>query len=122
MTLIEQYDPDGLVILMADHGGFVGMESTDEAVHKLEDRDKIYSVFSTLFAVKWPNNQSPDFDKSFKTNVNLFRILFSYLSEDESYLNHLQEDASFLQIEENNGESTYKAIDASGNILFEKHN
>ncbi|HLU51486.1 MAG TPA: sulfatase-like hydrolase/transferase [Flavobacteriaceae bacterium] len=122
LTLIEQYDPDGLVILMADHGGFVGMESTDEAVHKLEDRDKIYSVFSTLFAVKWPNNQSPDFDKSFKTNVNLFRILFSYLSEDESYLNHLQEDASFLQIEENNGESTYKAIDASGNILFEKHN
>lgn len=122
LTLIEQYDPNGLVIIMADHGGFVGMESTAEAVHKLEDRDKIYSVFSALFAVKWPDNQSPHFDDKFKTNVNLFRILFSYLSEDESYLNYLQEDASYLQIEENNGEAAYKAIDTKGNILFEKHN
>ena len=120
ITVINKLDPNGLIVIMADHGGFVGMNSTSEAVKKLNDRDKIYSIFSSILAVKWVENNPPQFDDKLKTSVNLFRILFSYLSEDESFLTYLQEDASFLQIEEEFIQGIYKCIDSQGNIVFEK--
>lgn len=120
VALIDEVDPEGLVVIMADHGGFVGMNATAEALVKMNDRDMIYSVFSSVMAVKWPNDIAPHYEGKLKSSVNLFRILFSYLSDDERYLEHLQEDASFLQVNEGAPEGTYKYIDNQGNIVFEK--
>jgi len=72
-------------------------------------------------AIRWPNNEKPPLENSFKSSVNLFRILFSYLAEDPQLLNHLQEDASFIPIKIGAPEGIYKYIDSNGKIVFDKH-
>ena len=119
ISSIEKQDPNGLIIIMADHGGFVGMNSIYEAKIKQTDDDLITSVFTAALAVKWPNGEAPK-DLKFKSSVNFFRNLFSYLSEDKSYLNHLQEDASYLAIKKEAPFGVYKAIDKDNNVIFEK--
>lgn len=116
---IENNDSNSLIILMADHGGFVGMDSIYEAKIKQDDDALIQSVFTAALAVKWPNGQKPN-GLEFKTSVNFFRNLFSYLSDDASYLNHLQEDASYLAIKKEAPLGVYKAVDKDNNVIFER--
>ncbi len=116
---IEKKDPNGLIVIMADHGGFVGMNSIYEAKIKQDDSDLVRSVFTAALAIKWPKNQIPK-DLEFKTSVNFFRNLFSYLSDDKRYLNHLQEDASYLAIKKEAPFGVYKAIDKDNNVIFDK--
>ena len=119
ITTIKKNDPESLILIMADHGGFVGMDYTKQLYTKTSDRDLIYSIFSTNLSIHWPDNDSPDFDTKLKTSVNLFRYVFSYLSGDKSYLNHLQEDSSFVIIRNGAPKGVYKYINASGEISFE---
>ncbi|WP_299111777.1 hypothetical protein [uncultured Winogradskyella sp.] len=116
---IEKEDPNGLVVIMADHGGFVGMNSIYEAKIKQDDKDLVKSVFTAALAVKWPKKQVPE-DLEFKTSVNFFRNLFSYLSDDKRYLDHLQEDASYLAIKKEAPFGVYKAINKDNNVIFDK--
>ena len=120
ISIIKKRDPNALVILMADHGGFVGMEYTNQIYTKTQDRDLIYSIFSSILAIHWPNNEAPDFDKSFKSTVNVFRILFSYLSENESYLSHLQDDGSYVVIKKEYPAGIYQYINSEGEITLKK--
>ncbi|WP_299118709.1 sulfatase-like hydrolase/transferase [uncultured Winogradskyella sp.] len=115
---IEKQDGNGLIIIMGDHGGFVGMDSIYEAKIKQDDDELIKSVFTTALAVKWPNGQEPK-GLEFKSSVNFFRNLFSYLSDEASYLEHLQEDASYLAIKKGAPLGVYKAIDKDNNVIFE---
>ncbi|TYB74513.1 hypothetical protein ES677_03815 [Bizionia gelidisalsuginis] len=117
---IEDNDKNAIVIIAADHGGFVGLDYTFQSKTKQEDSSLVTSVFTTLFAVKWPDNKAPDYDDRLKTNVNIFRVLFSYLSEDESYLNALQEDKSYLVIEKGSPFGVYESIDENGTVVFKK--
>jgi hypothetical protein len=121
ISIIKEDDPNALIVIMSDHGGFVGMEYTNQIYTKTEDRDIIYSIFSSILAIHWPNGEAPEYDSSFKTTVNVFRILFSYLSEDESYLSHLQEDGSYVVIKKEAPKGIYKYIDDEGGITFEKY-
>ena len=114
-------DPEALIIIMADHGGFVGMEYTNEIYKKTQDRDKIYSMFSSQLSIHWPDGKAPEIDIHFKSSVNVFRILFSYLSHNKSYLNKLEKDESYVIINEGAPKGIYKVIDHQGNIVFEKH-
>ncbi|MBA3985912.1 MAG: hypothetical protein H0X63_04920 [Flavobacteriales bacterium] len=120
INIITENDPKGIIIIVADHGGFVGMNTTYEAHEKTTDRDKIYSIFSSILAIKWPETDKPHFDDTFKSSVNLFRILFSYLAEDQSFLENTEEDASFMKIERAAPKGIYKYIDKNGNIVFDK--
>ncbi|MBT8261709.1 MAG: hypothetical protein KJO05_02735 [Bacteroidia bacterium] len=120
VKIIKERDPNGLILIMADHGGYVGMDYTLQIRRKSEDRNWVYSIFSSQLAIRWPDNQAPEYDVKFKTPVNVFRILFSYLTENESYLNNLEEDASFLKIEIDAPKGVYKYIDESGNVIFKK--
>ncbi|WP_420574568.1 sulfatase-like hydrolase/transferase [Kordia sp.] len=119
--IIIQNDPNSLIVITADHGGFVGLDYYAEILEKQTDRDKIYAVFSAALAIKWPEGNAPDYDSKFASTVNLFRILFTYLSEDESYLKHLEDDKSFSLIIEDAPYGLYEYIDAEGNIVFKKH-
>ena len=77
----------------------------------------INSTFSTLAAIKWNGYLKNDFDEGLKTNVNLFRVLFSVLSENEDYLNHLEDNSSYnLNYENPFYNSVYKVIDNDGNL------
>ena len=105
---------------MADHGGFIGMDHTLQMRIKSEDRDWVYTIFSSQLAIHWPDGAAPEFDTEFKTPINVFRILFAYLSENESYLNYLEDDASFMKIERGAPKGVYKYIDADGNVTFKR--
>lgn len=120
VTLIEQYDPNGLVIIMADHGGYVGLEHSLEARVKQDDRDLVYSIFSSALAIKWPEGLEVN-DEQLRTNVNLFRVLFSSLSKEPKYLDHLESDDSYAIIAKGAPFGVYKVINNDGEMSFERH-
>jgi hypothetical protein len=120
INIIKERDPNSLIMIMADHGGFIGMDHTLQMRIKSEDRDWVYTIFSSQLAIHWPNREAPAFDEKFKTPVNLFRILFAYLTENESYLNNLEDDASFMKIEKGAPKGVYKYIDSDGNVVFKR--
>lgn len=121
IDLIKENDPNALIILMADHGGYVGMDYTRQSYAMTQDRDLIYSIFSSMLAIHWPNNDNPEFEKNFKSSVNVFRILFAYLSENEKYLQYLQPDESYILLEDVEPKGLYKYIDSTGKITLKKH-
>jgi hypothetical protein len=53
--------------------------------------------------------------------VNLFRILTSYLSENDLYLANLQPDESYIIIYSGATQGTYQYLDGEGNVVFKKH-
>lgn len=120
VTLIEQNDPNGLVIIMADHGGYVGLEHSLEARVKQDDRDLVYSIFTSALAIKWPEDVKAN-DEQLRTNVNLFRVLFSSLSDDSKYLDHLESDDSYAIIAKGAPFGVYKVINDQGEVSFDKH-
>src|SRR5690606_28324045 len=120
-TILKK-DPGALIVIMADHGGFVGMTNTGETYTKNTDPDFVNSIFSTILAIHWPNGQAPKFDTKLKTSGNLFRILTSYLSEDDSYLSNLQPDESYIIINSGAPQGIYKYLDNDGKVVFIKNN
>lgn len=114
-------DPEALIILMADHGGFVGMKATGDSYSKNMNPDFVHSIFSTILAIHWPNEEAPKFDSKLKTSVNLFRILVSYLSENDAYLTNLQPDKSYIIINFGAPKGVYEYIDEAGNVVFNKY-
>lgn len=116
--IINNYDNNALIVIVSDHGGFVGFDYTRQSKTKQTDRDLLYSVFSVNLAIKWPDNIAPEFDDKLTTSVNLFRVLFSYLSNDKNYLNHLQDDKSFIIINNESPFGVYEMINEKGEIVF----
>ena len=122
IDMILEKDPNALIIVMADHGGFVGFDYSQEIYRKTQDRDLIYSIFSSQFSVHWPNGDRPSaIADSVNSPVNLFRGIFSYLSENDSYLDHLEADESYVILNKDAPKGIYKYIDDDGNIVLEKH-
>lgn len=117
---ILEKDPQALIVIMADHGGFVGMTHTGESYTKNTDRDFVNSIFSTILSIHWPNGEAPEFDDELKTSVNLFRILTTYLSEEKAYLKNLQENRSYIIINFNAPQGVYEYLDDDGNVSFKK--
>ena len=120
ISTIEENDTNALIIIVADHGGFVGFNHTMESKTKQENEDLVKSIFTTAFAVKWPDGIVPEYDNKLKTNVNLFRILFTYLSGDESYLEKLQLDKSYLKIHDGATFGVYETINDNGTVVFKR--
>ena len=111
ITIIEKNDPNAIIIIGADHGGYVGFEYTSQAQNKITDRKLLNSIFGAKLAIKWNGSQHSNYDAQLKTSVNLFRILFSYLSEDKLLLNNLQPDASYNCYDASDFSKVYKAIE-----------
>jgi len=118
ISQIKKTDPHALIILMSDHGGYVGMRHTGEKRTKNMDRDFQYSIFGANLAIAWPNDTKPAYDANLKSSVNLFRVLFTYLSNNKSYLKNLQENGSYLIIKKGAEKGIYQTIDNAGNIVF----
>jgi hypothetical protein len=117
ISLINKYDSDALIIIAADHGGFVGYDYSTQSSEKPKNKDNTFSMFSSLLAIKWPENPN-QYDKDLKTSVNLFRTLFAYLSEDKSLLRNLQDDRSYLAVDKNAPLGIYVVIDENDNAVF----
>ncbi|MGG7036030.1 MAG: hypothetical protein ACI7YS_12660 [Flavobacterium sp.] len=121
VSFIERNDPNSIIIIGADHGGFVGFECTSQSIGKITDSKLLYSVFGAKMAIKWNDSNHVAYDRKLKTSVNLFRILFSYLSKDKSFLNNLQPDISYNSYDPNDKAKVYKAIDENGSSSFLKN-
>lgn len=121
VSMIIENDKNSMIVIIADHGGSVGMDYMLEALQKQDNNDLIYSMFTSALAIKWPKNEVPQFDNKLKTNVNLFRVLFSYLAEDETYLKYLEEDKSYGIIKKGAPFGVYELIDNEGEVIFKKH-
>ena len=119
VSLILDKDPQALIIISADHGGFVGMEYTRQIYRKTQDRDLIYSMFSSLLAIHWPDAIEPKWDGEFRSSVNLFRIIFAELSENPALIEQLQPDRSFVILNEGAPNGCYTYIDEKGAITLE---
>jgi len=119
ITTIEANDKNSLIVVIADHGGFVGLDYTLQAREKQIEDDMVSTVFSSALAIKWPS-AAPEYDSKLKSNVNLFRILFTYLSENQNYLNALEEDKSFSIIDRGAPFGVYEVIDDNDQVVFRK--
>ncbi|WCO00841.1 hypothetical protein [Psychroserpens ponticola] len=120
INFITKQDKNALIIIAADHGGYVGLKSMKENQVKQTDKAIVNSMFSSALAIKWPENEVPDYTNELKSSVNLFRVLFSYLGENESFLNHLQDDSSYLIIREGAPLGVYQSLDEKGELIFNK--
>jgi len=111
---IDKKDPGAIVVIAADHGGFIGFEYLGEAEILTQDPVLKRSMFGALLAIRWNNPEYAGYDARLRTSVNLFRTIFSFLAEDKSYLNNLQKDESYMRTLHPN--EVYKYIDANGKI------
>lgn len=119
-NLIISEDPEALIVLLTDHGGFVGFDTTEESRTKQKDSALVNSIFSSLLVIKWPENNVPSYDDKLKTNENLFRVISTYLSNKIAVLNHLEKDSSYNIIDSESDYGVYELIEEEGNSAFNK--
>ncbi len=105
---------------MVDNGSYVGLKYAQETAIKTDDKNKIRSVFSNLFTIRGVDSTFQNNNKNLKTSVNVFRVSFSYLSENKKYLTHLQDDGSYIIIYRGAPRGLYQYIDDSGKKVFER--
>ncbi|WP_452227932.1 MULTISPECIES: sulfatase-like hydrolase/transferase [unclassified Lacinutrix] len=117
---ISNKDPEAMIIVLADHGGMVGVDNYKEK-YTNDNPVNMSSIFSVLSAIKWNGNLEAGYDTELKSNVNLFRVLFSVLSEDKTYLNNLEENGSY-NLDNGNGfyYSVHQAIQSNGDYNLKK--
>lgn len=119
ITSINEHDDNALIVIMADHGGSVGLEYSSELKERTLNEAETASVFSALMSVKWPDNEVPT-DLTFKSNINTFRNLFYYLSEDPVLMKSYQPDISYLYNLASGSMQIYQCIDENGNYGYVK--
>lgn len=118
ITFIIKNDPGGIIIIDADHGGYCGFAAMQDVLAKTQDPALLESIFGAQLAIRWNDSASKEYDSGLKTNINLFRTVFSFLAEDKKYLHHMEDDGSYMPIKDPKG--VYKFIEADGSIVFEK--
>ncbi len=119
ISIITKNDDGAIIVIAADHGGFVGMTYIGQSEETGISDTLVKSIFTAALAIKWPD-VPPVYDNKLKSSVNLFRILFTYLGEEEKYLEHLEANESYTIIKRGDDFGSYMLIDDSGNVVFEK--
>ena len=120
ITHIEKKDDNALIVVLADHGGWLGVSNYDQ-MFTTTDEVELNSIYSVLAAIRWNGYDFEDVDKSFKSNVNLFRVLFAALSENKNLLEDLEEDSSYnLYKESRYYNKVNQVFDPEGNFVFNK--
>lgn len=94
ITYITKKDPKSIIIVLADHGGWVGLESYSQ-MFQTKNEALLKSVFGNLAAIKWNGYLVQNVDKNLVSNVNVFKVLFSILSGNKTLLNNLEDDTSY---------------------------
>ena len=115
---ISKQDANSLIIIQADHGGWVGLTNWND-MFTTKDKALINSTFSSLLAIKWNGFNTNNYDKDLTSSVNIFRTLFSVLSDNDKWLNGLEDNSSYNIRIESDKKSIEKIIDDSGEILID---
>jgi len=119
ITTINNYDDNALIIIIADHGGFVGLEHTLEAVNRRLNEVEAHSAFSSVLSIKYP--KEIEYSKlDYKSNVNLFKTIFYSLTGEQLFLDSLESNASYIPLKENGNTEYYECIDVNGKVVYNK--
>ena len=118
---ITKKDPKAIIVIMADHGGYVGLEYTKQVYTKTDDIALRESIFGSMLAIKWPDNRPPVFNSKIKTSVNLFRVITAYLSKNKAYLEHLENNNSYMILKKGVTPGIYEYLDGEGKLVLNKH-
>lgn len=113
-------DPTALIIIMADHGGYLGWEYMLALRERNMDRDLLYSAFSTQLSIRWPENLQPKYHQKIGSGVNLFRTLFAEMADRPEYLDWLEDNGSYSIIKKGGPKGIYQLINDKGEIVFER--
>lgn len=121
IAMINAQDKDAVIIILADHGGWVGMTHNNE-YYGTKKPSLVYSTFSALAAIQWNKLPHSEFDKGLVSNVNVFRVVFSILSENKSYIKLMQDNSSYhIRYENGFSGSVYQLIDNDGKVVYKEH-
>ena len=118
ITFIVKSDPEGIIIIGADHGGYCGFAAMQDVLAKTQAPALLQSVFGAQLAIRWNDPSHTEYDKELKTGVNLFRTVFSFLAEDKKYLRHLEDDGSYMPIKQPKG--VFRFLDDNGKVVFDE--
>lgn len=113
---VLERDPNALIVILGDHGGYVGFDFTGQMENKILIRDLIYSTFSTQLSILWPSEKLKQSSSKIKSTVNVFRHVFSNLAEDPKYTKHLEPNESWNIVLDKEEKGIYKYIDENGEI------
>jgi hypothetical protein len=117
VELIAAKDANAIIMLVADHGGFVGLNYTGEAYQNPTDDVQIkHSIYSSLLATKTPTDFS-DYLISIKSSVSVFPNLFAYLSDKKPV--EIKDDGSYMHISEGAEQGIYRYFDNDGTPVTE---
>jgi len=112
-------DPHALIILNADHGAW-GLGAYKwaqmEVFEGLPDDLITLDHLGVLLAIHWPENNTPEFKVDIRTNINLFRYIFAYLSKSSDILSTKVPDDGYLTRGRGKNPILVKAVD-DGKIL-----
>lgn len=103
---IVKSDPNALIIISADHGSrglgeYAWGQDSEVLNGKSEDLIALDHL-GVLQAIRWPGG-AKNYDQEIQTNVNLFRYIFSYLSEKDDLILTKVEDHSYLLKDDDRG-------------------
>ncbi|MGO4772963.1 hypothetical protein ACEN2I_14980 [Flavobacterium sp. W22_SRS_FK3] len=118
ISFIQKNDPKSIIIIGADHGGFVGFKYSLQAQDRIIDPKLIYSIFGAKLAIKWDDERHVEYDRNLKTPVNLFRVVFANLCKNKGLLKNLQPNTSYNCYDSSDFTKVYMAIDENGKSKF----
>ncbi len=117
VNMITSNDPNAIVLLLSDHGGFVGLNYTGEAYQNPTDSTQIKnSIYSALLAVKAPTDFT-DYLHSIKSSVGVFPNIFAYLSEQKPV--EKGDDGSYMHVSQGTDQGVYRYFDNQGSPVTE---
>ncbi|WP_194850107.1 hypothetical protein [Nonlabens antarcticus] len=119
MKTISDRDPGAVILIISDHGGFVGYSSTEEAYEKpTEELALKQSLFNSLLAIKAPQDFQP-YNDNIKTAVGVFPNLFYYLA-GQPVPQQTLDNSSYIFIKKGDAPGVYKYFNTDGEPVTEK--
>jgi hypothetical protein len=116
---ILTHDPSALIIVNADHGawGYGSFNFTKkEILEGTSDDLMALDHLGALLALRWPDS-APQCDKDLRTNVNVFRCIFSYMSESEDIMATKVHDDGFVRKWRRGVKPVVKKVMHDGGVL-----
>ncbi|WP_432410153.1 hypothetical protein [Rasiella sp. SM2506] len=120
IEIINTYDDNPMIILVADHGGYVGLQYVQEVETRKINAEETISSFNSMLSIKWPKGYTPK-HTNIKTSVNMFRTIFAELANDDAILEAKEPNVSYIPLYDSFlGAHFYKCIDEDYKVVFEK--
>jgi len=120
IEIINKYDDNPMIILVADHGGYVGLQYVQEVETRKINPEETVSSFTSMLTIKWPKGYTPR-HTNIESSVNMFRTIFAELGNNDSILETEEPNTSYIPLYDSFfGAHFYECIDEDYNVVFEK--